>query len=323
MRFDASVLTIDPAKAALEIEAFIRDKVANYFKRRGVVVGLSGGIDSALSAALSVRALGADRVFGVYLPERDSSSKSLAYGQLVAKSLGIESVKIDITPQLESFGVYERRDAIVKKLFPALKGPYTFRIVLPQDLLERDRLNIYHLEVAPAKGERLSARLSYEDYLNMIAANDIKQRTRMTWLYYEAERRGYVVGGTTNRSELEQGFFVKYGDGGVDIEPLAHLYKNQVYQIARCVKVPQEVIDRTPSPDTYSLEVSDKEFYFCLPYETADLILYAITHNVPKKDVAAGLGLESDQLERAWRDLQRKKDATEHLRSGPPNLPLP
>jgi NAD+ synthase len=209
---------------------------------------------------------------------------------------------------------------VVEKLIPDVARPYKFRLVLPQDLLDRDRLNVYYLEVLPEGGEVIRKRLPIKDYLQIMAANDIKQRVRMTTLYYEAERRHYIVCGTTNKSETVQGFFVKYGDGGVDIEPIAHLYKLQVYQLGRYLGVPGEILSRTPSPDTYSFEVSDEDFYFCLPYHVADTILYAIEKDIPKEEIAASLGLEQDQVERAWADLAHKIELTRHLRIMPPAI---
>ncbi len=265
MEFSKDVLKIDAAKVADELAGFIRDKVRNYFKRKGAVIGLSGGIDSAVAGALCVKALGKERVHGLILPERDSNPLSREYGILSAKSLGITWEEIDLTPILDVFGVYSRRDEIVKNYFPDLKDDYQFRITLPQDLLDRDRISFYTLEVKTDDGFVKSARLSREDYLGIIAANDIKQRTRMIQFYYAADKRYYIVCGTTNLPEALQGFFVKYGDGGVDIEPLVPLYKDQVFQLGRHLGVPQEIIDRTPSPDTYSFVVSDKEFYFSHP----------------------------------------------------------
>lgn len=317
MKFSKDVLTIDPARASAAIEEFIRNTVERVYKRRGIVIGLSGGIDSAVAGALSTRALGADRVYGILLPERDSNPISRTYGLAMARSLGIECGEVDITPMLERYGVYEKRDAVVRKIFPDLKPPYKFRLVLPQNLLDSDRLNIYSIEAIGADGSTRRERLAHKDYLEIMAANDIKQRTRMTQLYYEAERRNYIVCGTTNRSEAVQGFFVKYGDGGVDIEPIQPLYKNQVYQLARYLKVPQEIIDRTPSPDTYSFEVSDAEFYYCMPYDMVDLFLYAIEHDVPQGELAAATGLRSEQIDRAWKNFVRKRAATEHLRMLP------
>lgn len=318
MTLTQDVMTIDAEKISLRIEEFIRDQLKHYFRMKGVIIGLSGGIDSAVAGALSVRAVGPQRVHGVLLPERDSNPVSREYGKKMAESLGIEYTEVDITPMLESYGVYSKRDAVVKKYFPDLEGEYKFRLTLPQDLLDRDRINAYRLDVQKQDGAVLNARLSHSDFLEMMASNDIKQRTRMTVMYYEAERRHYIVCGTTNRAETAQGFFVKYGDGGVDIEPLTPLYKNQVYQLARHLGVPKEIISRTPSPDTYSFEVSDKDFYFCLPYDTVDMILYAQEHSISKKETAEALGLEMEQLERAWKDLARKQSATRHLRDTPP-----
>jgi len=319
MKFHRDVLKIDPERVSGVIEEFIRNNVERFYKRKGIVIGLSGGIDSAVAAALSVRALGVSRVSGLLLPERDSNPLSRVYGRTMAESIGIECSEVNITPVLESFGVYEKRDAVVRKIFPDLAPPYTFRLVLPQNLLDTDRLNIYHIEILNADGTTRRERLSQGDFLELMAANDIKQRTRMTQLYYEAERRYRIVCGTTNRPEAIQGFFVKYGDGGVDIEPIAPLYKNQVYQLGRFLGVPEEIIARTPSPDTYSFVVSDAEFYFCLPYDVLDLILYAIEHNVPQGEVAEALELRPEQVERAWKDLVRKRAATEPVRVLPPS----
>ncbi|NIM19931.1 MAG: NAD(+) synthase [Candidatus Latescibacteria bacterium] len=318
MRFSRDVMSIDADKISREIEEFIRDQLRKFFRKRGIVIGLSGGIDSAVAGALSVRAVGPTRVYGVLLPERDSSPKSREYGRKMAETLGIEYSAVEITPMLESFGVYARRDAVVKRYFPDAGGDYKFRLTLPQDLLDRDRINAYSLEVRKKDGSVVTARLSHGDYLEMMAANDIKQRTRMTVLYYEAERRNYIVCGTTNKSETDQGFFVKFGDGGVDIEPLTPLYKNQVLQLGKHLGVPEEILARTPSPDTYSFEVSDKDFYFCLPYDTVDMILYAQENSIDKKETAKALGLGMEELDRAWKDLERKREVTEHLRSMPP-----
>ncbi|MBN1883932.1 MAG: NAD(+) synthase [Candidatus Krumholzibacteriota bacterium] len=318
MAIDAGVLRIDAAATAGKIEAFIRDAVKNTFRRKGIVIGVSGGIDSAVAAALSVRALGAERVHGVILPERDSSPDSRRFALQVIESLGIEHSEFEITAALETFGVYEKRDAVVRRYFPDVADGYRFRLVLPQDLLERDRISAYRLEVDGGDGGIRSARLSRDDYLEMMAANDIKQRLRMTQLYYEAERRYFIVCGTTNRAETAQGFFVKFGDGGVDIEPLTDLYKSQVFEIGRHLGVPADVLARTPSPDTYSLPVSDKDFYFCLSYDQVDLLLYAMEHGHTVEEAAAALGLEAGQAARAWKDLERKREATKHLRSLPP-----
>ncbi len=320
MAFTKDVLKIDPEAISAKLVDFIRDAVLNRYRRKGIVIGLSGGIDSSVSAALSVKALGRERVVGFLLPEKDSNPISREYGKLVADALGIECHEINLTSPLETFGVYAKRDAIVKKLFPGLNPPFKFRLVLPQDLLDRDRLNVYHIEVLLPDGDVRKERVPHGDYLELMAANDIKQRLRMTQLYYEAERRHYIVCGTTNYPELIQGFYVKYGDGGVDIEPLAHLYKAQVFALGAHLGVSDAVLKRTPSPDTYSFPVSDQDFYFCMPYEILDYIIYGVEHGLPHAEVAAALGLTADQVARAAKDLVRKRDATAMLREMAPTV---
>jgi NAD+ synthase len=318
MAFSRSVLDIDPEKACLKIEEMIRTSVYGYYHCKGIVIGLSGGLDSAVSAALSVRALGAEKVLGLLLPEVDSNPVSREYGAMLAEQFGIEYKEINITPYLEAFGVYEKRDAVVRKLFPGIPEPFKFRLVLPHNLLDEDRINAYSIEVLLDDGKVKKKRLPLKDYLELMAANDIKQRTRMIQLYYEAERRHYIVCGTTNLSETIQGFFVKFGDGGVDIEPIAKLYKKQVYDLGRHLGIPEVILSRTPSPDTYSYAVSDEDFYFRMPYDKLDYILYGVENDIPKKEVAATLGLTVEQIERAWKDLVHKREATHHLRKLPP-----
>ncbi len=320
MPFSKDDLNINPEAVSTKVQKFIRDSLSDFYGRRGIVIGLSGGLDSAVSAALAVRAIGPEKVIGVLLPEADSNPVSREYGKSVAEDLGIECMEIDLTSVLKEFGVYSKRETVVEKLLPDVAKPYRFRLVLPQDLLNRDRLNVYYLEVLPEGGDVIRKRLPIKDYLEIMAANDIKQRVRMTTLYYQAEKRHYIVCGTTNRSETMQGFFVKYGDGGVDIEPIAHLYKYQVYQLGKYLQVPQQILSRTPSPDTYSFEVSDEDFYFCLPYDVVDTILYAIENNIGKEEAAQALGLQRDQIKRAWADLAHKIEITRHLRIMPPSM---
>ncbi|MDD3643589.1 MAG: NAD(+) synthase [Candidatus Krumholzibacteria bacterium] len=319
MAFSKDVLRIDPEQVSRAIERFIRDSLSDFYHRKGIVIGLSGGIDSAVSASLSVRAIGADRVVGLLLPESDSNPVSRLYGAKMAEKLGIECHEIEITPYLQSLGVYDKRNAVVQKLFPELSPPFRFRLVLPQNLLDEDRISAYHIEVQLEDGSVESRRLPVKSYLELMAANDIKQRVRMIQMYYEAERRYYIVCGTTNLPEAMQGFFVKGGDGCVDIEPLAWLYKRQVYDLGRHLGVIDEILSRDPSPDTYSYVVSDKDFYFCMPYDILDYILYGVEKSVPKNEVAAALGLSVDQVGRAWNDIIRKREATRHLREMPPS----
>jgi NAD+ synthase len=318
--FSRSVLSFNPAAEADRISGFIRDMVFGRFKRKGAVIGLSGGIDSAVVSELCARALGKERVLGLFLPEKESNPVSLQYAQDHAAKMGIEALTVDITEHLDSFKVYERRNAVIKGIFPEFDDSWRFHITLPQDLLEKDRIN-YHTIIAEDKaGVRRQARISGSDWLAISACQNMKQRTRMMQMYYCAERQNYIVAGTTNRPELMQGFYVKYGDGGVDIEPIAHLYKTQVFSLARHLGVIEAIVQRSPSPDTYSLPVTDKEFYFCMDYEMLDILLYAYEHGTAMEDVSKETGLGTEQIKRAFRDFAAKDRATWHLRQLPPSL---
>jgi NAD+ synthase len=320
MKFHKNVLEIDPAVVSEEICEFIRNVVLDEFKREGVVVGLSGGIDSALISTLSVKALGKENVLGVILPEKESNPISQVYATSLAQKLGIRTETINITPTLEDLGAYEKRNLVVKEVFPEFTEDHRFKIGLPQNLLESSRYNFFALKIIDPDGNEKSARLNKNQLLEMVAATDMKQRTRMIHLYYFAEKNNYLVGGTTNKTEYVQGFFVKYGDGGVDLEPIAHLYKTQVYQLAKYLDVPQEIIKRTPSPDTYSAPVSDQEFFFCLPYDLLDLLLYAWEHKIPSSEIKQVLDLKEEQIERVFKDFDSKMRATAFAAKLPPTL---
>jgi NAD+ synthase len=139
----------------------------------------------------------------------------------------------------------------------------------------------------------------------------------MAMLYYHAELRNYSVVGTANKNEHEQGFFVKYGDGGVDLRPITHLFKTQVYQLAKCLDVPDEIQRRPPTTDTYSAHSTQQEFFFRLPFETMDLLWYAQEHEIPIPEVAKAMGLSEQQVQRAFTDFTRKARTTEYLRALP------
>jgi NAD+ synthase len=319
MMFSKAVLDIEPSVEISRISDFIREMTLKNFKRKGAVIGLSGGIDSAISAALCITALGPERVLGVILPEKDSNNMSEQYAKLLADRLGIQTEKIDLTPVLEEFGVYEKRDQVVSKIWPDFDpSTWRYKIVLPQDLLDRDSLNVFSLVVQLPDGTERTTRLSTHDYLQMVASTNIKQRTRMIYLYYFSEKNNYLVSGTTNRTELRQGFFVKYGDGGVDLEPLAHLYKSQLYMLARYLDIPKEIRQRSPSPDTYTAEVSDTEFYFSIPFHILDPFLWADENNIPRAEVCQGLSLTEEQYNRLKRNVDGKSRATWHCLQVPP-----
>ncbi len=319
MDFHQDILKLDAESEVERICSFIVRQVREV-KRNGIVVGLSGGIDSALCAALCVKALGKDSVFGLILPEKESSPVSAEYATKHARELGVRTETVDITPTLEAFGTYKKRDDEIRTVFPEYDSNFKSKITLPADLLSRESLNFFTLQIDDGKGNIRTARLNKKTLNGIVAATDTKQRTRMMHLYYYAEKMNYMVCGTTNRTELIEGFFVKYGDGGVDIEPLSHLYKAQVYQLSEHLGVIREIIERAPSPDTWSFEVHDDEFYFRIPYDKLDPLLYAWEHGVPTERVCEVMNLTEEQVERAKRDFNAKYRATKHLRQLPPTL---
>ncbi len=320
MHFYKDVLKVNEIKTVEEISYFLQDQLFNKFKKSGIVVGLSGGLDSSLTAALGVKILGRDKVLGIILPEKESNPIDKKYALLLTKQLGIETIEKNITKAIEGFGVYSEVEKIIKEIVPEFDSSYKFNITLPQNLLERDRYNIYTLHVENKNGERKVKRINAIQLRALISLINVKFRVRMTCLYMFAERHNYIVCGTTNKTEMKLGFFAKYGDGGVDIELISHLYKSQVYQLARYLNLPAELIKRSPTPGTWSLEVSDKEFFFCLPYDLIDLLLYAKHNNIPFEEINKVLNLEESEIKRAYRDFDIKEKITWHLRQMPPNL---
>jgi NAD+ synthase len=320
MSFSKDILKIDSTAEAERIVDFIKGQIQT-MHRKGVVIGLSGGVDSALSAALSVRAVGKEHVLALLLPDKESSPQSAAFATKQAQMLGIETITVDITPVLEAFGTYEKRDSIARSIYPDYGQGHGLKITLPSDILNKDGYNFFNLTVVDPGGATRTTRLNNDQAQGIIAATCTKHRTRMMTQYYYAEKINYLVCGTTNKSEAIQGLFVKYGDGGVDIEPIAHLYKNQVFQLAEQMGVIPEIIARAPCPDTYSAPVTDEEWYFRMPFKQLDLLLYAWENKVSIPEVCRVMELKEDQVKRVFRDFESKHKTTEHLRQFPPSLP--
>lgn len=305
--FNLKTLDIDCGAISEKIERAIREIVAKRLHRRGVVVAVSGGVDSALCAVLAVRALGPQRVLGLLMPERDSSPASTRRGKTLCEAIGIGYEIEDIAPTLEALGCYRRRDEAVQRLFPELGSDFRLKIAVAENLLDEDRVNYFRLIVESSSGIRQAKRMPLEVYLQVVAATNMKQRTRKLLEYYHAERRNYAVVGTPNRLEYDQGFFVRGGDGLADLKPIAHLYKTQVYALVHHLGLPEDICNQPPSTDTYSLPQTQEEFYFALPYEQMDLLLYAFTNNVRAEQTARVLGLRAEQVERVFRDIVAKR----------------
>lgn len=310
------MLRLDPAQETERLLLRIREQVFDRLRRKGAVVGVSGGVDSSVVAFLCARALGKERVCALFMPETDSAPESLRLGRLVADALGVRSVLEDITPILRGARCYERRDDAVRTVVPEYGAGYRCKIVLP-DLVDADRYAVFSVVVQAPHGETRKIRLTPEAYLGIVAATNFKQRTRKMLEYYHADLLQYAVAGTPNRLEYDQGFFVKNGDGAADLKPIAHLYKSQVYQLAAYLGVPEEIRRRPPTTDTYSLAQTEEEFYFAMPLEKMDLCLYGKNHDIPPADLAPAVGLGVEQVERVYRTIETRRKVTRYLRTAP------
>jgi len=312
------VLRIDAAAETERIVQWLKENMRG-LHRSGAVLGISGGIDSSACLALCVKAFGPERVVPLLLPDKDSDPDSEDLARTLAAHYGVTPVLETVTPALDGFGCYARRDEAMARVVPEYDpaAGYKAKIVLPSGLLDGGTLNVFSLTIVTPDGEEKSARLAPADFAQIVAASNFKQRSRTTMLYYHAELHNYAVVGTPNKNERDQGFFVKYGDGGYDLGPIAHLYKTQVYQLASHLDVPEAIQKRTPTTDTYSAPSTQEEFFFRLPYETMDLLWYAQENQVSAEETALALDMPPDQVRNAFADFTRKSRTTHYLRSAP------
>jgi NAD+ synthase len=317
MKFSKDVMVLDLEAKAEQLSEGLRDAVLKKLKRRGLLVAVSGGIDSACVVALAARALGPQRVHALLLPERDSSGESSQYGRKLCEKLGVSWELIDIAPVLEAAGCYRLRDEAVRSVFPAFTPECKWKIVMHGDRAHNAQLNIYYVVVRTPDGQDHKVRLTPKAYLDIVAATNLKQRTRKMMEYTAADRRIFAVAGTPQRLEYDQGFFVKLGDGTADVKPIAGLYKTQTYAMARHLGVIEEILNREPTTDTYSLDQSQEDFYFSMHYSQLDLILWAKNHAVGPAEVAREMGLTEEQVVRVYDDIDQKRRTTAYLHAAP------
>lgn len=317
--FSKNIILLDNIGSAVdEIVGKLRQDVSHKLNRNGAVVGISGGIDSSVCLALAAKAFGPEKVLGVMMPEKDSSSDSEVLARELSERFGVKAIKEDITLTLNGFKCYERRDEAVKRVFPEYDPKvYKMKIGVRQSGLFNNLPPLFSLTIVDKEGNQKDNLLSAKDYLQIVAASNLKQRSRMSMLYYHAEALHYAVIGTPNKHEQEQGFFVKYGDGGADVMPIGNLYKTQVYQLAEFLGVPQEIIKRTPTTDTYSAEQTQEEFFYQLPFGLMDCYWFGFENGYPPKEVAEAMGETEERVEALFRNFSRKKRTTEYLRMPP------
>jgi NAD+ synthase len=312
---DATVLNLDLEQEATRIAARLREITAKTLHRRGLVVAISGGIDSSVSFALAVRALGPDRVLGLILPEQDSSDDSAVRATLLARHLGVKVETCNIAATLEAIGCYRWRDEAVRSVIPAYATGWRMKIVIAGGI--DGRINRFRIIAEAPDGTRIEESLGLKPYLQIVAATNFKQRIRKTLEYFHADRLNYAVVGTPNRLEYDQGFFVKNGDGSADVKPIAHLYKSQVYAMARHLGLPERVCAAVPTTDTYSLAQGQDEFYFALPYAQMDIALWALNHDRPAHELASAIGIDVATAEAIYADIRAKRLTTRYLHMPP------
>ncbi len=321
MSLDRTALDIDPGAESERICAALRSAVRD-LRRRGAVIGISGGVDSAVCAGLAVRALGSERVLALILPEKESSPKSAVRARALATHLGLQVIEQDIAPALEAIGCYRSRDEAVRRVLPDYGEGWRMKLVVTGGL--EGRFNHFKLIAQSSEGTRCEARLGLPEYLEIVAATSFKQRMRKAVEYFHADRLHYAVIGTPNRLEYDQGFFVRNGDGSADVKPIAHLYKSQVYALAKYLGLPREVATAAPTTDTYSLSQGQDEFYFALPYREMDLALWALNHGIAAAELARALGISVEQAGFVYEDIRAKRRATRYLHGRPVLLgPVP
>ncbi|MDA8347691.1 MAG: NAD(+) synthase [Pseudomonadota bacterium] len=315
MRLDWSVLDIDVPSEVERICSSLRECVATVLHRRGVVVAISGGVDSAVCAALAVRALGPERVVVLMLPERESSPESTPRARSLAAHLGVQPIEQDIAPALDAIGCYRWRDGAVRRVLPAFQADWRMKIAVAGGL--EGGINRFNLVAQSPDGALHQARLGLREFLQIVAATSFKQRIRKTIEYFHADRLHYAVIGTPNRLEYDQGFFVKNGDGAADVKPIAHLYKSQVYAIAQHLQLPTEIARADPTTDTYSLAQSQDEFYFALPYRQMDLALWALNQGIDARYLAEALNMSVVKAAHVYDDIRAKRRTTRYLHARP------
>lgn len=317
-KLHANILAIDCEAEAVRIVDRMIDIVGQQLRRRGVIIALSGGVDSSVCAALAARAFaraGKPKIYGLMLPETDSSSHSLTRATTIAEQFGIPYAVVNIAPTLEALGCYRWRDDAIRVIFPQFGPDWKSKIAIAGGI--DGTFNYFKLVVQSPSGEQHEARLPLREYLQIVAATNFKQRVRKTVEYFHADRLNYAVIGTPNRLEYDQGFFVKNGDGAADLKPIAHLYKTQVYAMARYLGIPDEICSASPTTDTYSLQQGQDEFYFALSYDKMDVALWAFNHGVSADELALFLKAPSEHAAFIYQDIVAKRHATRYLHAPP------
>ena len=301
-------------KSVEEISTFLHDEIFEKFHKQGAIIGLSGGIDSTVTMELCVKALGPEKILGLTMFEKESNENNKSLIDKISKNHDIKIENIDITTILDSYGVYSNREEIVKNIFPNFNSNCKYRVVVPPNF---NSIGMPYLEVLDDENKQHKLKITSSDFLSLTAATSIKHRVRMSLLYYHAEKNNLSVVGTTNKSEYLQGYFVKYGDGGSDIEPLVNLYKSQVYQIGDFLNIDHEIMINDASPDVWSYSTTDEEFFYTVPYDVVDLILYSRLNNLSISEIQKISNLSEEKIQSLIKFQNIKAQKSKHMRELP------
>jgi len=318
--FSKDIVQLEKVEKVVEqIITKLKYDVLNKCRRNGAIVGISGGVDSSICLALASIALGPENVIALMMPEKDSNLDSERLAEELASLFNVKSLILeDMTDILNSYKCYNRRDDAVTRVFPNYNpSTHKMKIVTKQRGLYSNLPPAFSLTIIDQNENEKDQTLILDDYLQIVAASNFKQRARMSMIYYYAEANHYAVIGTANKHEFEQGFFVKYGDGGADVMPISDLYKTQVYQIAEYLGIPKKIINRVPTSDTYSAEQTQQEFFFQLPFKIMDLYWYAFENGYSQSEVAQVMDETEERVRSIFDNFKRKKRTTDYLRMNP------
>jgi NAD+ synthase len=303
----------DPKAVADTLVEQLRTTVRQ-LRLRGVVVAVSGGIDSATCLAIAARAFGPERTVGLFLPDQHSGSESQPLAQEVCDRFGIPLEVLDITPALAALGCYDWQNRAVTARVPDFDPAVDrFRVDFHQNFADPRSLPSFGLTVVRADGAAERHSLTGSTYLELVAATNMKQRTRMLMTHFHAEARNWAVVGTSNRLEIEQGFFVRYGDGTGDYFPLRERLKSQVYQLAEVLDVPASILGREPTTDTYSAPQSQEDFFYGMPLLVNDAIWDAFAAGEPADRVAADVDEPVQWVEAVYAAYGRRQALAQRL----------
>lgn len=317
--FSKDILIIKDIEALSDyLGNMLKEQIFVKNKRRGAVIGISGGIDSSVSMALAAKYLGPEKVFGIMMPEKDSSPDSESMAEKLAKKFGVPHVLENIRPALEGLKCYERRDEAIQRVFPDF-NPLTdkSKIGINKTGLNQKLPPLFYLTVIDKDGNQRSKIIPVKEYMQIVAASNFKQRCRMAMSYYYAEKLHFMVIGSANKHEIDQGFFVKFGDGGADIYPQANLYKTQVYQLGEYLGVTSEIMERVPTTDTYSAEQTQEEFFYQLPFSIMDPLWYGYENGYDPAEVGEVMDIPAEEVKIIFSNFDRKRKTTDYLRANP------